>query len=416
MQRKDFDVIIVGGGHAGVEAALVSARCGCSTLLLTDKFSTIGQLSCNPSIGGIGKTHIVKEIDSLGGGMAYFADYAGIQSRSLNTTKGEAVQANRVQVDRSLYKLSVQSLLRQQNNLLVIEDTVKSLILKRDSVLGVVTNKLEIFSKSVIITTGTFLNGKISVGNKTYSAGRAGDKASISLAKFLLSLPFKSGSLKTGTPPRLESKTINYGVLEKQSGEKPFQSISYITSNHCHAIQIPCYITNTNKTTHDIISSGLKTSNMYCGNNSSVGPRYCPPIEDKVIRFPEKLSHQIFLEPEGIYSQEIYPSGLSTSLDYSIQKEFIRSICGLEKVNILRPGYAVEYSFFDPRGLNKTLETKSINNLFFAGQINGTTGYEEAAAQGLIAGMNVLCLMILLLREFKSLTECLLAELSIDFL
>ncbi|WP_305910304.1 tRNA uridine-5-carboxymethylaminomethyl(34) synthesis enzyme MnmG [Methylomarinum sp. Ch1-1] len=387
--QKIFDVIVVGGGHAGTEAALAAARCGAQTLLLTQNIETLGQMSCNPAIGGIGKGHLVKEIDALGGVMASAIDQAGIQFRILNASKGPAVRATRAQADRNLYKQAVRSTLENQPNLALFQQTVADLIVESGEAVGVKTQMgLEFYARAVVLTTGTFLGGKIHIGLQNYSGGRAGDAASIALAERLRELPFRVDRLKTGTPPRIDGRTIDYSKLQVQHGDDPVPVFSFLGKREDHPRQIPCYITRTNSETHDIIRSGLDRSPMYTGVIEGVGPRYCPSIEDKVMRFAERDSHQIFVEPEGLNTNEIYPNGISTSLPFEVQYQFVRSMLGFEQAEIIRPGYAIEYDFFDPRDLKSSLETKHMDGLFFAGQINGTTGYEEAAAQGLIAGLN----------------------------
>lgn len=386
---KNFDVIVVGGGHAGTEAALASARTGAQTLLLTQNIETLGQMSCNPAIGGIGKGHLVKEIDALGGLMAKATDRAGIQFRILNASKGPAVRATRAQADRSLYKKYIRKQLESQQNLVIFQQTVADLHLEGDRLCGVQTQMGLVFSgKTVVLTTGTFLGGRIHIGLENYTGGRAGDPASIALSERLRELPFKVGRLKTGTPPRIDGRTIAFDRLQKQPGDDPVPVMSFLGKQEHHPQQICCYITRTNAKTHEIIRSGLDRSPMYSGMIDGVGPRYCPSIEDKVVRFADRDSHQIFIEPEGLDTHEIYPNGVSTSLPFDVQYDFIRSMEGFEQAEIIRPGYAIEYDFFDPRGLKSSLETKPMSGLFFAGQINGTTGYEEAAAQGLIAGLN----------------------------
>ena len=384
-----FDVIIVGGGHAGTEAALAAARMGARTLLLTQSIETLGQMSCNPAIGGIGKGHLVKEIDALGGVMARAADAAAIQSRTLNASKGPAVRATRVQADRQLYKAFVRRALENQPNLTLFQQECGDLIVEGAQVRGVVTvTGIEFRSRAVVLTVGTFLGGRIHVGLDNHAGGRAGDPPSNKLAERLRALPFRTARLKTGTPPRIDGRSIDYRALAAQHSDEPRPVFSYLGRDSDHPRQLPCHITATTERTHEIIRAATDRSPMFTGKIEGVGPRYCPSVEDKVVRFADKASHQIFIEPEGLNTHEVYPNGISTSLPYDVQFEFVRTIKGFESAHITRPGYAIEYDFFDPRDLASSLETKALGGLFFAGQINGTTGYEEAAAQGLVAGIN----------------------------
>ncbi|MCK7598055.1 tRNA uridine-5-carboxymethylaminomethyl(34) synthesis enzyme MnmG [Microbulbifer sp. CAU 1566] len=384
-----YDVIVIGGGHAGTEACLAAARMGSRTLLLTHNIETLGQMSCNPAIGGIGKSHLVKEVDALGGAMATATDLGGIQFRVLNARKGPAVRATRAQADRALYKAAIRNILENQPNLDIFQQAADDLIVENDRVVGVVTNAgLRFLGKTVVITAGTFLGGRIHIGLDNHAGGRAGDPPSIALAQRLRALPFRVERLKTGTPPRIDARSVDFSGLEEQWGDEPLPVMSYLGSRAQHPRQVCCWITHTNTGTHDIIRGGLDRSPMYSGVIEGIGPRYCPSIEDKVHRFADKDSHQIFIEPEGLTTNELYPNGISTSLPFDVQMNLVRSIKGFENAHITRPGYAIEYDFFDPRDLLPSLETKFIAGLFFAGQINGTTGYEEAAAQGLLAGAN----------------------------
>jgi tRNA uridine 5-carboxymethylaminomethyl modification enzyme len=388
-KHTEFEIIVVGGGHAGTEAALAAARMGQKTLLLTHNIETIGQMSCNPSIGGIGKSHLVKEIDALGGAMGIAADEAGIQFRILNSSKGPAVRATRAQADRVLYRQAIRKRIENQPNLWVMQQAVDDLIIENDQVKGVITQlNVKIFAHAVIITVGTFLAGLAHIGKTNFKAGRAGDPPSMVLAQRLREMEFPAGRLKTGTPPRIDGRSMDYTKLVEQPGDKPTPKFSLSGENIPHPAQISCWITQTNARTHEIIREGLVDSPLYTGKIEGMGPRYCPSIEDKVVRFSARDSHSIFLEPEGLDTHEIYPNGISTSLPYEVQIELVHSIAGLENAHITRPGYAIEYDYFDPRNLKRSLETKTLENLFFAGQINGTTGYEEAAAQGLLAGIN----------------------------
>ena len=387
--KQEFDVIVVGGGHAGTEAALASARTGAKTLLLTQNIETLGQMSCNPAIGGIGKSHLVREIDALGGAMGVAADKAGIHFRVLNSRKGPAVRATRAQADRALYKAAIRQMLEHQQNLSIFQQSVEDLLIEDDEVRGVITHMgLTMYARSVVLTVGTFLGGLIHVGLDRQSGGRMGDSPSNALAAKLRELPFTVDRLKTGTPPRIDGNSVDFSDLEEQPGESPRPVMSYLSTRDDHPAQVSCFITQTSEKTHDIIRDGLDRSPLYSGVIEGVGPRYCPSIEDKVVRFADKHSHQIFIEPEGLQTTELYPNGISTSLPYDVQVELVRSIKGFEQAHITRPGYAIEYDFFEPRELHASLETRHVAGLYFAGQINGTTGYEEAAAQGLIAGLN----------------------------
>lgn len=387
--QKHYDVIVIGGGHAGTEAALAAARTGSQTLLLTHNIETLGQMSCNPAIGGIGKSHLVKEIDALDGAMAKATDLAGIQFRVLNSRKGPAVRATRAQADRALYKAAIRDILENQENLEIFQQSADDLIVEGDEVKGVITNMGVTFkAHSVVLTTGTFLGGVIHIGLENHSGGRAGDPPSIALANRLRELPFRVGRLKTGTPPRIDARSVNFDVMQRQPGDTPIPVMSYMGSADQHPEQVDCFITHTNQQTHDIIRAGFDRSPMFTGVIEGTGPRYCPSIEDKINRFADKDSHQIFVEPEGLSTHELYPNGISTSLPFDVQLEAVRSILGFENAHITRPGYAIEYDYFNPQDLKHTLETKFIAGLYFAGQINGTTGYEEAGAQGLLAGLN----------------------------
>ncbi|MDD2342792.1 MAG: tRNA uridine-5-carboxymethylaminomethyl(34) synthesis enzyme MnmG [Tolumonas sp.] len=390
MQYHDqFDVIVVGGGHAGTEAATAAARMGMKTLLLTHNIETLGHMSCNPAIGGIGKGHLVKEVDAMGGIMARAIDHAGIQFRILNSSKGPAVRATRAQADRQLYKQTIRHMLENYPNLQLFQQACDDLILEGDRVCGVVTQAgIRILAKTVVLTAGTFLNGLIHIGMEHYRGGRSGDPASVTLAERMREMPLRVGRLKTGTPPRIDARSVDFSQLQMQLGDDPVPVFSFLGKREQHPRQVPCFITHTNNQTHDVIRANLDRSPMYAGVIEGIGPRYCPSIEDKIMRFADKESHQIFIEPEGLTTHELYPNGISTSLPFDVQVKIVRSMKGFENAHIARPGYAIEYDFFDPRDLKPNMENKCLQNLFFAGQINGTTGYEEAAAQGMLAGIN----------------------------